>query len=243
MAKPKKPGPWHVSEIDFAEGAHCYFCDRKLRKGIAIFVVHANGQREPCGPDCAKKYAEPFEGRPPDFTRGAHEEPSEEDVECSGPRRSAGRPASPASHQRSKEGGNRELEYLRLRVERLMDFQGARTPRLVEIHQRWVEGSLTTQDLRYLTNLMAKMQREQTPWSHENLQACYAYGYWISRLLPHTDKPFPRDLLRDLRQKLFLTPGQVAGLNEWFKIEDMPALDPLTFAQVRRRPAPPPSKN
>lgn len=242
MAEPQRTEAWRISEIDFCEDAICRFCKKKLRRGIAIFVVDAEGHREPCGPTCAAKYALAPEGRIPDFTQGAREEPSEdEDEEPARQQRSPGRSASPSSSSKaSKKEGHRVLEYLRLRVEKLADFEGARTKKLAEIHDRWQQDLHTDEDYRYLSNLIAKMQREQTPWSHENLQACYAYGYWIGRLVASVDEDYPRDVLRFLQERLFLTEKQIAGLNKWFKNRDMPTLDTLTFTRLQRpSPTPP----
>lgn len=224
---------WEPYEIDFAVGAKCYFCDRQLKRGIALFLQSSDRTIVPSGPYCAAKVAVAAPMKVPDFTKGVLEGVGEEDVP-SNDRKVSARPAGAGIHSPKKEGVL-PIEYLRLRVEKLHDFRDVRTPRLVEIHNRSKESQIAEDDLRYLGNLETKMSQSRPTLSLKNLQACHAYKYWIERLINEPKADYPRSLLVYLREHLYLTEAQVVGLNSWFRNRDMPTLDPSAFSRPLKR--------
>ena len=233
---PGRKATWSKSEIDFAFGAKCYFCGKSLKRGIALYLVSPDGPRVPAGPQCAAKHALPSEMPVPDFTKGVLESVAEEGAsvaENDPPVRHA--KATNPGKPKEEEGGI-ELEYLRIRVEKLPDFRGVSTPILVGLYTKWKQGNgnLHDDDKRHLRNLAAKMSREKTVYSPENLQNCYAYKCCIERLVAETKSDFPRSLLDGLRTHLSLTSRQIEGLNIYFKNRDMPTLDPMAFQSVKR---------
>ncbi len=228
--------------VDFSVNDECHFCDNRLRSGKVSILVNDEGCEVQAGPVCAKKHsvnpkekipdltAAAFDGDEPELTRG---EQSGQTTAASGSSRAHG-------DTTNKEETQRRLAecYLLLRVEKLGDFRGMKLETLVKLAEKLRVAGLADDDYSYLKNLMAKVKTVRPEFSIKNLQAIYACNYWINYFLAKESSDFISDLKRSLNRDLALTPGQIEGLNKWFK--NRPGMlsikpDAFAFDPVERR--------
>ncbi|UIJ38714.1 hypothetical protein LWC08_03860 [Desulfobaculum bizertense] len=112
-----------------------------------------------------------------------------------------------------------EIEYLRLRMEKLKAFRGMSTDKLCEIYLSYKKSMLenvtiSQRAIAYLKNLIAYTKRNKTEYCPEHLQVCYAYEFWLSNLIKIKTKPDFFISLRDhLRKERFLSEKQIIALN------------------------------
>ncbi len=231
--------------VDFVPVMKCSFCNNKLTSGKAFILRDIQtGKDRPCGPTCAVKMAGKRLSKLPDFTRAAfellYEIEDEKPCEAKGLSTTARTTRKRKKHTKTPVG-YAEAEYLRLRMEKLKDFPNIAFKGLQTRWDRFREGKETPNDIEFVQNLMAKAEREMPLLTRENLQACYAYSFWIRQFLTTNkgQKPeFVTSLLNDLQNKSYLTIGQINGLNRWFeKRKSFPKLDPNAFKEAIKRNA------
>lgn len=227
---------WRVDRVDFAKDAGCVFCDRALPSNVAFIVRNVESDEAAAGPKCVKKHALFPEVRLPDFTRASPEVPEEEGAPRPAPSNRRGPSSGVRADSMLTKKGNAEVEYLRLRVEKLEGYRVDPDARLLEIYGRLQDNRLPDGDVAYLANLVAKFERIKSPWALANLQTCYAYAAWLERFQRQKPHEFVARLLVYLKDKLRLTPDQLEALNKFFSYrEGFPELDPAAFSNYRWR--------
>lgn len=219
-----------VDRIDFISAdARCHVCQRPLTSGSAYIIKSDDGSEHPCGPTCVTKVVPDLNLQQfPDFTRAAKTLPGEERQEER--MRSDDRQVSPPP----------EEEYLRLRYEQLNGFNIPSFTPLDEIYGRFKKDGLSAKDREFIKHLLEKMPNSKLPGlSLENLQACYAYHFWLAKaidLLPADKRDYLAKLLEDLKKKFYLSEKQVDAANNWLrKMEGMPVLDPAPFSWALKK--------
>lgn len=220
---------WLIDRIDFVDNEPCHFCNRRLKTNIAYILVGDEGE-VPSGPSCAKKNGSNHGNKIPDFTKASLDIPDEDNVDEDGQTTGTGT-RSNTGGGKSKPSGFSELEYLRLRAEKLSGFKDAMFPKLNEIYKKYKSTGLDESDVSYLANLIKKVTTEKPLLSPKNLQTCYAYAFWLRRFLEKKgENDFASSVLSQLQQKLKLSESQIVAINKWFQhIERMPLLDPKAF--------------
>ncbi|MGY2169795.1 hypothetical protein [Pseudomonas gingeri] len=217
--------------IDFYSGEKCGVCPRPLTSGKARVLVDELGNEVFVGPVCAVREAANGKEKVPDLTMAALD-PEAEGGAGGAPRVGApGAGGNTSSQDTSERDRVRAESYLLLRTEKLATYPGMSYGKLKELQTRYRGAELTEDDIRYLINLMAKVQRERPEYSYRNLQAIYACDFWIERFLINDKSDFISDLKSYLNSKLALTTRQIEGLNKWFKHrEGMISIKPDAFA-------------
>lgn len=215
--------------IDFYSGEKCDVCPRPLTSGKARVLVDEAGNELFVGPVCAQKKATNGKGKVPDLTMAALDP---EAVSAGG--NSAGKPGSsngPATSQIDNSDRLKAESYLLLRTEKLVNYSGMSYGKLADLHRRYLINGLSDDDVKYLLNLMAKVKNDRPEYSYKNLQAIYACDFWIQRFLAKDASDFILSLKAYLHAHLALTPGQIDGLNKWFKNKPgMISIKPDAFA-------------
>jgi hypothetical protein len=226
---------WRLDRIDFVKNTSCRFCDRPLKTNVAFILVDPSGTEVQAGPKCTKNHSLNPKDKVPDFTKASFDVPSEEDAEGGNVQDRNPRPLSSGKAQSGpKKEGDEAIEYLRLRMEKLTGFNGASFGKLQEIYGRYTSGSITQEDRTYLNNLVVKMGREHSRYSHSNLQTCYAYAFWMDCFLEKKDSEFIRSVNSALKDKLHLTEGQLEGINKWLQHQKgIPRFRPDAFKGVQ----------
>jgi hypothetical protein len=229
---------WRIDRIDFVRNTSCKFCDRPLKTNVAFILVDPSGTEVQSGPKCAKNHSLNPKDKVPDFTKASFDVPSEEEDEGSNGKSAISKPSSSRKTSSGpRKEGDEAIEYLRLRMEKLAGFNGASFGKLQEIYGRYASGSIAQEDRAYLTNLMAKMEREHSRYSHSNLQTCYAYAFWMDCFLDKKDSDFIQSVNTALKDKLHLTEGQLEGINKWFEHQKgIPRFRPDAFKGVQHSP-------
>jgi hypothetical protein len=228
--------------VDFSTNDECHFCDNRLRSGKVHILVDEEGREVQAGPICAKNHSTNPKEKIPDLTAAALEG-DEPELTRRGP---GGQTAAVGGSGGNTNGtaNDEELQrrvaesYLLLRVEKLQNFRGMKFGPLVKLDEKLRKSGLDVGDYSYLQNLMAKVKIERPEFSIKNLQAIYACNYWINYFLAKESSDFISDLKSSLHRDLALSPGQVEGLNKWFKNRPgMLSIKPEAFAfdPVERR--------
>ncbi|WP_313025458.1 hypothetical protein [Pseudomonas lopnurensis] len=223
--------------VDFSTNDECHFCDNKLRSGKVRILVDDEGREVQAGPVCAQKHSVNPKEKIPDLTAAAFEGDEPELTQAGQGDQPAGtgwrggaRSSAGTADQEERQRRLAEC-YLLLRVEKLGNFRGMKLERLVQLAEKLRDSGLELDDYRYLGNLMAKVGTARPEYTFKNLQAIYACSYWIDYFLAKESADFISDLQRSLRKELALTPGQVIGLNKWFKNRSgMLSIKPDAFA-------------
>lgn len=217
---------WLIDRIDFVDNVPCHFCNRPLKTNIAYILI-SEEHEVPSGPTCAKKHSKNPSEKIPDFTKASFDVVEEDDEE-----EGSGKGKSGGGATKTKPIGFFELEYLRLRAEKLSGFKDAMFPKLNEVYQKYKNVGLEENDLRYIENLIKMVNRDKPLFTPKNLQTCYAYAYWIERFLERKGaNDFASSVLSQLQQKLKLTESQIVAINKWFKhIDRMPSLNTKAFS-------------
>lgn len=218
---------WSIDRIDFVDNVSCHFCNRALKTNIAYILTNQDDEI-PSGPTCAKKNSKNPDDKIPDFTKASLDVVEEDDDEGKG----GGGKTGGGGTKKAKPHGFAELEYLRLRAEKLVGFKGAMYPRLDVIYEKYKRVGLKDDDIKQLANLISYTAREKPLFAPKNLQNCYAYAFWLKRFLEKKGaNEFVESVLFQLRKNLHLSEPQLIGINNWFKhIERMPILDTKAFA-------------
>lgn len=233
---------FEYDSIDFVERQKCSFCNNTLTAGKAVYLREiATGDLKPSGPICAVKQAGEMTEKIPDFTKCAHliidSLPDEDEDQPN----QAGSPSLSKRKQRPRRlnapTGFTEHEYLRLRLTKLHGFKRVFYPPLKEVFDRYEAGQANENDHSHISRLMDKMAAEQPALSQDNLQACYAFGYWIDQLIKDRPKEnFPRAMKKSLQDNLYLSEAQLSGLNKWFEnVDGLPQLNISTFIEVEKK--------
>lgn len=220
---------WLIDRIDFVDNKTCNFCRRHLKTNIA-YILTKDGAEVPAGPYCAQKNSQNSGEKIPDFTKASFDIPEDDDDDgIQGP---GGTGSGGGNGKKPRPAGYHEVEYLRLRAEKLVGFSGAMFPRLKEVYDKYKATGLDEDDIAYLAGLIKKVSVEKPELSPKNLQYCYAYAFWLERFLERKrDNEFAISVLKQLRQKLKLKESQIVGINNWFQyINRMPRLDPKAFS-------------
>ncbi|MBC3885647.1 hypothetical protein [Undibacterium griseum] len=217
-----------IDRIDFVDNKLCEFCKRHLRTNIAYILIK-DGIEVPAGPSCAKKNGKNSGEKIPDFTKASFDVPEDDEVDQV---RDGANPVRGNIRARApRPAGYHEVEYLRLRAEKLVRFNGAMFPKLKEIYLKYQTSGLDDTDITYLERLIKKVSADNPLLSPKNLQNCYAYAFWLERFLDKKGtNEFASSVLAQLQQKLKLTEAQIVAINNWFQhIERMPRLDTKAF--------------
>lgn len=221
--------------VDFSTNDECHFCDNRLRSGKVRILVDDEGREVQAGPICAKKHSTNPKEKIPDLTAAAFDG-DEAELTRGGPGGQA-TAASGSGGTHDSTANNEEMQrriaecYLLLRVEKLEGFRGMKYEPLVKLAEKLRGSGLEGGDYSYLNNLMAKVQTDRPEFSIKNLQAIYACNYWINYFLAQESSDFISNLKSSLHRDLALTPGQVDGLNKWFKNRPgMLSIKPDAFA-------------
>lgn len=216
--------PATVARIDFVEvGTRCHSCRHPLTSGSAYIVRESDDSEYPYGPSCIKRRVPDFKLHSyPDFTRASKVAPGEgERVE--------------AAKEPDTVSVLVEEEYLQLRYQKLQHFKIQSYELLDKAYTRYLnEGILSGEDRLMITRLLKKLPTSKLPGlSLSNLQACYAYDHWLTEAigkLQEGKQDYLTELRSALRNRLFLTSGQVGAANKWLEKLKMPALDPSPFS-------------
>jgi hypothetical protein len=215
---------WTIDRIDFVDNQKCKFCHRPLKTNIAYILVQ--GETEvPAGPHCAKVNSNNPDAKIPDFTKASFDVAEDDDGDQTSGGSGGGQGAKP------KSPGYHEVEYLRLRAEKLAGFKDAMFPKLEEIYKKYKEYGLQENEISYLAGLIKKVSLEKPQLSPKNLQICYAYSFWLQRYLDKKGKSdFISSILAQLKTKLRLSEAQLSAANNCFDaIDHMPRLDTKAF--------------
>lgn len=231
-----------IDRVDFIEKGNCRFCDRELKSRIAfVLVEESTGGEVYCGPTCLTKHAhlDPKVSYP-DFTKASPDPVGDEnDDEGAG-----SGPLPPNREKRprkysAKKVGQEDVEYLRLRYEKLAGFKGMRLQGLDSVYVRYRSGELSEDDRKYLANLIRKVRIERPEFSPENLATCYAYHFWLTvalNALPESKRGYFTGLLESLKKRQRLTISQIEGANNWLRtIAGVPTLDPEAFLRLEKK--------
>ena len=123
-----------IDRIDFVHDAKCgsETCKRSLTSGTAYILINEHGEEIPYGKSCAFKKAGKPQGRIPNFTKGSHAIPGEEGGGTAGGRRTGGR----VGPKTNADDHSLDIEYIRLRIERLTAFKGHTYTNLSDLYSR-----------------------------------------------------------------------------------------------------------
>lgn len=221
-------GEWSIDRIDFVDNQACNFCHRHLKTNIAYILI-LDGIEAPAGPHCAKMNSKNSGGKIPDFTKASFDIPNDDDDDDDPTLRGGG--SGGGQGKKPTPAGYHEVEYLRLRAEKLIGFKDAMFPKLGEIYAKYKGLGLQESEITYLTGLIKKVSTEKPHLSPKNLQTCYAYSFWLQRYLDKkTKNDFILSILSQLKAKLHLSETQLETANKCFKtIGSMPRLDTKAF--------------
>jgi hypothetical protein len=216
---------WIIDRIDFIDNKTCEFCNRPLKTNIAYILIR-DGIEVPAGPHCSHKNAKNPGERIPDFTKASLDIPDDDE---NGPGSGGGSGGGKGKHPRP--AGYYEIEYLRLRAEKLIDFRDAIFPKLSDVYAKYKATGLDDGDIGYLDGLIKKVSAEKPLLSPKNLQICYAYSFWLQRYLDRKGKnDFISSILSQLKAKMRLSEAQLAAANKCFEtIGRIPRLDTKAF--------------
>lgn len=226
---------WVRDRIDFVEGSKCYFCNRKLKKNIAHILKNELSKEIASGPTCAANRISNGSERIPNFTKASIEDLKEKEENLIETVKTEEIEINKDREERSEEGIE-EVEYLRLRAEKLVGFKGNVFPKLTEVYERYLSAGkkLEDKDLFYLENLIKSQKEKNTVFSIKNLQTCYAYSFWLQLLINKADeKDVAISMLDYLRRNLRLTPNQIRFINKTYKnVREMPKLNENAFTKI-----------
>lgn len=222
-----------IARIDFSDDKKCNFCTQPLTSGKVRILRDEHGREVQAGPVCAKKHATPPTGPIPDLTTAALEPDSEVELGTGATgTRTATKTTGSAGMDADLKKQRIAVGYLLLRAEKLKHFRGMSIERITKLHEQFQTVGLTEDCYKYLSNLMAKVQKDHPAYSLRNLQAIYACSFWIDRLLQRENKAeYITSLKQYLEKRLALTPGQIEGLNKFLSREPgMLTIKPDAFA-------------
>ncbi len=231
-----------IDRIDFVHDANCGKCNRRLTSGVAYILSDALGNDVAYGKKCAHDVAPNPECGIPDFTKAAIIMPVDE---------TTGSHPQAVETRRAKEQKTSvshtyllAVEYLRLRVEGLHDFNVMPQPDVLQIYDvlkknRFELKTVNEASLNYVWNVMDKCRRSVPKLSPHNLHVCYAYNFWlekgITKISNMAGKKFLRSLQGQLKEKLSLSKGQIQGANKWFAgLKGMPQFKPDIFCKNKK---------
>jgi hypothetical protein len=233
---------YSYDRIDFVPKVRCFFCNNLLTKGYSLYLVHnATGNEVPSGPVCAVKNAGDLNHKIPDFTRASFlADKLEVTSKVTTPPKKPN-PSSGIEKEQKKETllGQKELEYLRLRIEKLKLFPDAYYAPLIPIWERFKCSSKSKEDILYIKRLISKSYSDMPLLSPENLQTCYAYSYWLT-VFNNTSAAnnFTKAMLSSLQDKNYLTINQITKINSIFeKHPGFPNLDSSAFKEAVKNDA------
>jgi len=217
---------WLIDRIDFVDNKTCKFCHRHLKTNIA-YILTQDGIEVPAGPHCSQMNAQNPGEKIPDFTKASFDLPDDDD-DGQG---SGGGGSSEGNGKKPRPAGYHEVEYLRLRAEKLTGFSDAMFPKLAELYAKYKASGLEEGDIAYLAGLIKKVSAEKPLLTPKNLQTCYAYSFWLQRYLDRKGKnDFISSILSQLRAKMRLSEAQLEAANKCFEtIGRMPRLDTKAF--------------
>ncbi|MFS2160660.1 hypothetical protein ACCD10_25430 [Pseudomonas sp. Pseusp122] len=215
--------------IDFFSGEKCGVCPKPLTSGKARVLVDEAGNEVFVGPVCAQNKAVNGKAKVPDLTAAAWDPDAV--LSGGGAKTTAGSSSAVGASQPDNSDRVRAESYLLLRTEKLPSYEGMSYGKLADLHRQYLSEGLTDNDVKYLLNLMAKVQTARPEYSYRNLQAIYACDFWIKRFLAQDASDFIASLQTYLKTHLALTPGQIGGLNKWFNNQPgMISIKPEAFA-------------
>lgn len=208
--------PFRLVRIDFSDEPRCRFCPNKLTSGKVRILRDDQGDEVQAGPTCAQKHAINHREKVPDLTKAAIE--PEEEKGANG-RGGSGAGSERSTDEQAEQQRREKAEaYLLLRTEKLKTLRGVFLKQMEEIRHRYAEGNTKPNDYLYISNLMAKADRDMPKLSLQNLQAVYAARFWMQHLLRLTPSEarstFLKSILEHLEANLSLSSAQVARLNE-----------------------------
>jgi hypothetical protein len=224
---------YSYDRIDYVPLVKCSFCKKILSKGQAIILTkNSTGEDTPTGPICAVKHAGKLNKKIPNFTRISFTVADDTD-HTTKPKKHKKRVKS---EQDNKEAlhGHKAHEYIRLRIEKLKDFTDAYYPPLLQVWERFKCSNETTNDIEHIKRLIEKSKVTMPLLSPENLQACYAYSYWLEAFRKENgSNDYIDAMLKHLKSKCFLTIKQIEGINRWFECaQGYPQLDRNAFKKA-----------
>lgn len=210
--------PYYPVRKDFAFDVRCHAnCGHKLRSNVATILRDENGKEYPFGKTCARKQLDAAGieqlRRSPDFTKAAPGQERE-----GGPRNPGDRTGGEARDDETVKF-RRAVTYLLLRQDRLAHVPGAHYDVLEQYHTAYLaERTFSEAAIRHITNIERKAASGK--YGFDNLQAVYAFDQCIGRAIhevPEDRRGFLTDIQQYLRDNLYLTQGQVNGLDQWLR--------------------------
>lgn len=190
--------------IDFVdENTCCSTCGKKLKSNIAIIY-----NSKFLGRTCAKNKGIDI-SQLPNFTKGLVIEETSDLL------------TSALKNTQLDIGINRKrcLEYLFLRSVKLADFKFMKTSTLNDIYERYQKNTISDEDYNHISNLIKKMNRENTIFSEKNLHFCYLCYVELNRIIRTVEKKdFFEDILIFLKRNAYLSEKQFQSIKRNFKI-------------------------
>jgi hypothetical protein len=220
-----------VDRIDFVPlGSKCFHCHRPLTSGTGYWVKFPSAEEKPFGGTCVAKYFPSIKSaKVPNFTRAAFCNPNEDGTTEVAVKTAPTKPVCLI-----------EEEYIRLRYERMPEFNIPKFPPLDARYEKLRSGKgFEESDQIFIRNLLDKLPASKMPGlSLENLQTCYAYAHCLTQAiesLPEDKRDYLAKLRSDLQKKLYLTGPQIEAANKWLaKIKGVPVLDAAPFSWAEK---------
>ncbi|WP_141400362.1 hypothetical protein [Magnetospirillum sp. 15-1] len=223
--------PFYPVRKDFAFDVQCHAkCGHTLKSNVATILCDEHGTEYPFGPTCARNHLDEDGAaqlrRIPDFTKAAPGQDRE------GGKRVDGEHSGGGVRDDEAAKFKRIVTYMLLRQERLAHIPGAQLDVLGQYHAAYLEeGALSDDAVRHIGNIEKKTAGGR--YGYNNLQTVYAFDRCIERAIrgiPEDRRSFVGDILRYLRDNLYLTQKQIDGLDKWLKrIDGYLPLDPSGF--------------
>lgn len=193
-----------MNSIDFVnENTCCSNCGRKLKTNIAILYNNSF-----LGKTCAKNKGIDI-SQLPNFTKGVVIEETSDS-------------SNSVFHNKQLDTGTdrkRCLEYLFLRCVKLTDFKSMKTPELNNIYMRYLNNTVSDEDYNHISNLIKKMNNDNTIFSEQNLHFCYLCHIELNRIIKtFKERDFFDSVLNQLKEKACLSENQFNAIKKYFKI-------------------------
>jgi len=214
-----------IISIDFVETDTCCFCKQKLPTQIGYIIELDNSEISQCGPTCVKKHFTNTENVP-NLTMASLDHNSEKSNE-----------ANTGEKHIKKTKNNQELAYLHLRCKYLNDFDESNRIKFNFLMDIFNKNPFEINDKDKISIRKTMDSMKDTKLSYKNMMACYMAKRILNMWIKKSPDDYAISLLRQLKEKCYLTEAQVIGANKWInKMEKIPNINGEWFHNPKKIP-------